>query len=91
MNTCLGCGGACSPRAKYCSNKCHQDLLYRDYITRWLAGEEDGIQIGGMTSTLQIRRYLKDKYGNACQECGWSEVNITTGKVPLQIDHVDGI
>lgn len=37
-----------------------------------------------------IRRYLLDKAQNKCSLCGWSKKNKITGKIPLQIDHIDG-
>jgi hypothetical protein len=31
------------------------------------------------------------KYDNKCCQCGWSdEINKTTGKVPSEVDHIDG-
>lgn len=37
-----------------------------------------------------IRKYILDKFDNKCCECGWCEVNLYTGLVPLEIDHIDG-
>lgn len=37
-----------------------------------------------------VRRYLFEKYESKCCECGWSKVNPTTGKVPLEVEHIDG-
>lgn len=39
-----------------------------------------------------VRKYLMVKYGNKCSivDCGWSKINQTTGKIPLQVDHIDG-
>lgn len=37
-----------------------------------------------------IKRYLREKYGNKCGICGWSEVNPVTKQVPLVADHIDG-
>ena len=30
------------------------------------------------------------KYNNKCSRCGWGEINTYTGKVPLQVHHIDG-
>lgn len=76
-------------QAKYCSNKCQLDYQYKLYIERWRAGEEDGMQGGEKVSDC-IKRYLVEKFGNKCSICGWSEINPTTGKIPIQIDHIDG-
>jgi len=76
---------------KYCSNQCQLDYQHALYIARWLRGEESGMQ-GGEKISEHIRTYLVEKFGNKCSnpKCGWSEVNPTTGKVPIQIDHIDG-
>jgi hypothetical protein len=33
---------------------------------------------------------MLEKANYACELCGWSEVNPETGKVPVQIHHIDG-
>jgi hypothetical protein len=40
--------------------------------------------------SAHIKRYLRLKFKNKCYLCGWSEVNQTTGIVPLVADHIDG-
>jgi len=58
-------------------------------LERWKAGLETGIA-GATGISRYIRRYLIEKYGERCQQCGWQERHPTTGKVPLTIDHIDG-
>jgi len=74
---------------KYCSNVCQHEYEYLQYIERWKAGQEHGLQKLGIVSS-HIKKYLRRKYGNKCCLCGWSQVNSTTGLVPLVADHVDG-
>ena len=31
-----------------------------------------------------------EKYQNRCSLCGWGEINPTTKKTPLEIEHIDG-
>lgn len=31
-----------------------------------------------------------EKYDNKCEICGWGETNPTTGKIPLQVHHING-
>lgn len=62
---------------------------HKKYIERWLAGVEGGLQGHGVVSE-RVKRYLREKYDNKCCLCGWSEVNIVTGQVPLVADHIDG-
>lgn len=78
-----------SHKRKYCSVKCQNDERYFSFIEKWKKGEVNGMR--GKTSTSHhIRRYLFEKYNNCCSECGWSKVNTTTQKIPLELEHIDG-
>jgi endogenous inhibitor of DNA gyrase (YacG/DUF329 family) len=87
---CLACGKEPYRASyKYCSNKCqgvYQNLLY---MKDWKAGKISGLQSIGIVST-QIKRYLREKFGNKCCLCGWAETNPKTGSIPLVADHIDG-
>ena len=86
---CLYCGKECSRHKQiYCSNKCQRKFQHEQYIERWLNGKENGTY--GNLVSKHIRKWLFDKYNNKCQNCGWSEVNISTGRIPLEVDHIDG-
>lgn len=75
---------------KFFSVKCQGNFEYRDYIDRWKAGLESG-SIGSMGQiSNHIKRYLFEKYNNACSECGWAKRHILTGKAPLEVDHING-
>ena len=76
---------------KYCSNQCQIDFQYKNYIIEWKRGKKSG-QRGIVTKNISkyIKRYLIEKYGEACMVCGWSKKHHMTGKVPLEIDHKDG-
>lgn len=76
-------------RNKYCSNTCQQEYQYRVYIQKWKEGEIVGLQRLGIVS-VQVKKYLRSKYGNKCCVCGWAEVNPFTRRVPLVADHIDG-
>ena len=68
---------------KYCNNKC-QGLHKRKSIF-------DKIESGDVTLyEKNYKKYLIHKYGNKCMECGWCEVNKTTGNIPVQLEHIDG-
>ncbi len=76
---------------KYCSLKCQQNYNYRQYITRWKRGLENGtIGITTRNVSAHLRRFLLEKYGEKCSNCGWSQRHPITKKVPLEIDHIDG-
>ena len=87
---CKNCGEILSRKDKvYCNFKCQKQHQYSQFIERWTKGEEDGI-IGTYGTSNHIRRYLFEKYDSKCHLCGWSEVNQSTGKIPLEINHIDG-
>lgn len=90
MKTCLNCGKELiGAQQKYCSNKCQLDFQRKEYISRWKNGEESGLR-GQKDLSVHVRDYLLEKYNYHCQKCGWGEINPTTGRVPLEIHHVDG-
>ena len=68
---------------KYCSKEC-QFNNDRNIIF-------DKIE-NGDTSLYEknYKKYLIHKHGESCMECGWSERNKKTGKVPIQLEHIDG-
>jgi hypothetical protein len=37
-----------------------------------------------------VRKYLIEKFGERCARCGWAERHPTTGRVPLEVEHIDG-
>lgn len=87
---CLNCGKELDYSAKkYCSQSCQTEFQYKNYIERWKKGEESGT-VGKYEISAHIRRYLFEKYNCSCQICGWNEINPVSGKVPLQIHHIDG-
>jgi Zn finger protein HypA/HybF involved in hydrogenase expression len=67
---------------KYCSVDCHKEY-----------GEESRflkIKNGEIVSNRTIKIYLIKNHGNKCMKCGWCEVNSITGKVPIELEHIDG-
>lgn len=90
---CVGCGDFLDQRhkIKYCSNKCQ--FLYRrkEWIDAWKNGEKNG-SIGINTKNISgfLRHYLHEKFEHKCFVCGWNKTHPITGKVPLEIDHIDG-
>ena len=74
-----------------CSRKCATELAYRTYIADWLSGKESGtLGTKWFHPSDYIERYLREKYHNKCQECGWSKIHPITKIVPLHKHHCDG-
>ena len=87
---CLNCECTKSTRnKKYCSLKCQNEVQTAKIIASWKAGEIEGYD-KSLCLRRPIRNYLIKKANNKCVKCGWGEINPITGKVPLQVDHVDG-
>lgn len=89
--SCIVCGNKLGKNAtKFCSATCHQKSCYQSRVDKWKAGLLSGLK--GEEVCGWVKRYLVEKHGNKCSipECGWSKVNPTTGKVPIQVDHIDG-
>lgn len=76
-------------KAKYCNIQCQMDFNYNKYIINWKNNKCNGMR-GKYQVSSYIRKYLFLKYNSKCCKCGWNEVNKTTGKVPLEINHIDG-
>ncbi len=89
---CLNCGNKLTgSRGKYCNRNCQAECNQKQYIKKWLAGEEDGIGKGKYKDTSQrIRRYLIETYGECCHLCNWAEKNKFTQCIPIELHHVDG-
>ena len=90
---CLFCGAIIKQIRRYdntfCSKDCQANYYRRLYLERWKRGEEDGLK-GKYGLSSYIRVYLLEKHQYKCERCGWGEKNEFTGKVPLEIHHIDG-
>lgn len=78
-------------KIKFCSLSCQMDYRHQLWIKDWKNGRVNGT-VGITTRCVSghLKRYLLEKFGNRCSECGWNKRNPVTGAVPLEIDHIDG-
>lgn len=72
-----------------CSFICSIKYTYDENIRKWKSGEIAGGNIWGVSAF--VRTYLFNKYNNKCALCGWCEVNQFTGKIPLEVEHINGV
>lgn len=81
---CLNCEKICSrTTTKYCSNKCQREYQKKEIFLK--------IENGDTTQDhRQYKYYLVSKYGEKCMECGWCETNKYSGKIPIELEHIDG-
>lgn len=86
---CRNCNKEIKNKNKYCSVKCQKEYEYINFIKKWKEGETSGMR-GEYQLSMHIKTYLLEKYNNQCARCGWGETNQYTGKIPLEIEHIDG-
>jgi hypothetical protein len=83
-NNCKKCNKECLRHGQqYCSNLCQRLYASDQAIIKWLLGDNT---IG----ETAIRTYLFKIQNSKCSLCGWCKVNPSHGKVPLELDHIDG-
>jgi hypothetical protein len=81
-----GCGHPSrTAQHKYCSATCRQDYQFR---TRVEALENGRYLV--YNCNVFVRKYLIRKLGESCARCGWSERHPKTGRIPIEVEHIDG-
>lgn len=86
---CLNCGTLLKNgwSSKFCSCKCSAEYQSKKNTEEWLAHPE---RFCGEHHYPFIKNYLMSKYNSKCEKCGWGERNETTGRVPLEVHHING-
>src|SRR5665213_2574299 len=90
-NTRAFCANNCGRRLHrnyryYCSNACKNGAYRAWIVSEWNAGTlKSSPFFNGV-----LRRHLLELLGERCQRCGWHEINPASGKVPVEIEHIDG-
>ena len=95
IHICLNCGKEFESKhskVKYCSNKCQQSYQKKEWEKKWLSGEISGFSETDHWGNIpdRIRSYLFEKYDSKCAICGWGETNQYSGRIPLEVSHIDG-
>ncbi len=89
MNQCMRCRSPLSRFAKkFCSNSCQQKYQYDSYISSWL-DNPSSVRVT-VNVSRHLLKYLFSKYDSKCARCDWSRVHPLTGRIPLEVDHIDG-
>lgn len=87
---CPPCLNACgrtvaSSNKKYCSPACQQAYQFNIRCLELEAGRYNVVAPNKL-----IRRYLVRKFGEKCSQCGWDRRHPLTGRVPIEVEHIDG-
>jgi len=97
MKPCKCCGKKIGLRGRnplrpivYCSPKCQNVWQNIQKIKDWKAGRHPGTRGSQLQISQTVRNYILDQRGHKCNRCGWKKVNPVTGKVPVQLHHIDG-
>lgn len=93
---CVNCGKEIvdknHTKRKYCCINCQLEYQQKVWEEKWLSGEISGFcetdNWGGIPD--RIRTYLFKKYDSKCAVCGWGKRNEFTGRIPLEVEHIDG-
>lgn len=70
-------------KSQFCGNKCQQIFNVRERVIQSEMGNEPA-------SHITYRFYLIHSFGAKCMLCGWDKINLTSKKVPIEMNHVDG-
>lgn len=86
-NKCLFCGNPVYD--KYCGTQCRKNHEHQLIFLQIENGEE--LHIGNESTTHRwYKKYLILKHGEKCMACGWSERNLVSNKIPVELEHIDG-
>lgn len=88
---CVNCNNPCKNRQckKFCSLKCQTNYRHKININNWKSGIDIGYKTNGIVKNF-IKRYLLDKFGHKCSQCGWNKIHKILKKSPLEVHHIDG-
>src|SRR5579871_6049355 len=81
-----GCGKKTNPGRTYCSCQCAN-------ADRAKVATATFIATGGRYGYVSARRVatcLRTCLGERCSRCGWAERNPKTGRIPVEVEHIDG-
>lgn len=81
---CKNCGHILiNNKNTYCNQDCVIEFKRKEVFEQIEMGNSD-------LYYKNYKKYLIHKHGEKCMECGWGEVNEYTGKIPIELEHIDG-
>jgi len=75
---------------KYCDNKCHAEYRWKKIKMLIEADTNNDLNLGLEQRSCIYKKYIIEKRSAKCEECGWSKINPHSGKVPIELEHIDG-
>ena len=90
IKVCLVCNEKLKKNSKtYCSHACHEAHKQEVFLKDWFAGKDIKTTKGNCVSN-RIRKYLYILHESKCSICSWNKVNLVTGNIPLEVEHING-
>jgi hypothetical protein len=85
------CANNCGQRLRrnyrnYCSNVCKTTACHRAVLEAFYDGTLKPMPFFNKI----VRQHLLLILGERCQRCGWNERNPASGRIPVEIEHIDG-
>lgn len=86
-NPCAVCGKVVTlAKQRFCSLNCHR----ANEFERRRKIPESGGYCGIYNCNGFVRKYLVHRFGERCSRCGWEVRHPLTGRVPVEVEHIDG-
>jgi hypothetical protein len=86
-NYCLFCGNLVYD--KYCGAQCRKDYERKNIFEK--IENNQPLNVGSIeTEGRWCKKYLIEKYGEKCMDCGWDKANTYSGHIPIELEHIDG-
>lgn len=83
---CAYCGNKLQRKQrKYCTLKCAHAKQFQMRAAKLEQGSYPPRE-----SNYFVRRYLIERFGEKCSRCGWATRHSKTGRVPVEVEHIDG-
>lgn len=83
---CIACGlEVASDKRLFCSRRCHKRHQFNERARLLESGAYKVYNCNNF-----IRKYLTFRLGECCSRCKWNVKHPLTGRVPVEVEHIDG-
>lgn len=79
-------------KGQFCSSICSSEFKSNTVKQSIFQKIDKNEELSGSICSKQawLKKYIIEKKGNKCSNCGWDTVNTFTNKIPIELDHIDG-
>jgi hypothetical protein len=91
LPTCLSCSKPLKRKnCKYCDNYCRANYKRKEKYALIESDTNHDLNVELDARSTYYKQFLIEKRSPKCEECGWSKINPHTGKIPIELEHIDG-